>query len=669
MSINVGDAVQYFTADTTQLDQAYQRINRGSSALSGADRQVQQLDEHLESAAASAAEAGEQIEESGQRAKASMGEARGEIALLGEGIGVQLPRHVRSFVAELPGVGTALEAAFSATAVLFVLEAVVQVTEKVSAFAAELFYSTSALKETEEAIGKENEKLAELNRQYTEAKERVEAFGKSALEAAQDRTKVEQKSVEELTKELGIYQRQLAQVQQFIIEHPKHVLSLTESYEQWRAGTLTLTQAFKGYLGVLDTAEQKEKELNTLNADVTETGKKQQIAIENLTNAKQKEAKATAEETEKQRTAVERLRELQQKLSHDTMELAIAQDRLNRTATQGMGDQAQLAIDTFPPIVQQVLAAADAYRTLGITSQEALSQRVGEQRAAVQTITTAYLNHVATLKDVRMAELALLQTEEKQATLEGKNTDSLKKREVELKKLIGVEEQHGRVAKQVADQVGSAILQEGFAYGQGTITATQALRQLTSVIIQEIAKQAEVKGAAKLAEALGEVFHNPAAAAGDFAAATAWFALAGGISAAAGAVAGSSATPGTAANPISTQSSSPVGQTQQTPVSVVNTQRLAGGGLISEKTLAVIGDSITGGSAREAVIPLDDPKAASAISDALGGSQGDVHVHVKGVISADNLNKVVKKMARGINNGSARFTINQGRKIIRNSKF
>ena len=50
--------------------------------------------------------------------KADIHEAQASIALLGEEVGVKLPRHLRSFVAQLPGVASAMAAAFSATAVV-----------------------------------------------------------------------------------------------------------------------------------------------------------------------------------------------------------------------------------------------------------------------------------------------------------------------------------------------------------------------------------------------------------------------------------------------------------------------------------------------------------------------------------------------------------------------
>jgi hypothetical protein len=78
-----------------------------------------------------AKELGEITTLAGTQARESMYEARGEAELLGEMVGVHLPRHVRSFISELPGVGVALSAAFQATAVLFIIEALAKVVEKI----------------------------------------------------------------------------------------------------------------------------------------------------------------------------------------------------------------------------------------------------------------------------------------------------------------------------------------------------------------------------------------------------------------------------------------------------------------------------------------------------------------------------------------------------------
>jgi hypothetical protein len=58
-------------------------------------------------------------------------EARGTLMLLGEEIGVHIPRHLQRMIADLPGVGSALQAAFSSVAVLAMIEILVKVVEKV----------------------------------------------------------------------------------------------------------------------------------------------------------------------------------------------------------------------------------------------------------------------------------------------------------------------------------------------------------------------------------------------------------------------------------------------------------------------------------------------------------------------------------------------------------
>src|SRR6185369_5983184 len=63
--------------------------------------------------------------------KANTFEARGTLMLLGEEIGVHIPRHLQSMIASLPGVGPALSAAFSSVAVLALIEVIAKVVEKI----------------------------------------------------------------------------------------------------------------------------------------------------------------------------------------------------------------------------------------------------------------------------------------------------------------------------------------------------------------------------------------------------------------------------------------------------------------------------------------------------------------------------------------------------------
>src|SRR5581483_9610266 len=76
-------------------------------------------------------------------------EARGSLMLLGEEIGVHIPRHLQKVIADIPGVGTALTAAFTSVAALALIEVLVKIVEKNRA--------------TQEAVDKANEGVRKLN--------------------------------------------------------------------------------------------------------------------------------------------------------------------------------------------------------------------------------------------------------------------------------------------------------------------------------------------------------------------------------------------------------------------------------------------------------------------------------------------------------------------------
>ena len=86
--------------------------------------------------------------------KADIHEAQASIALLGEEVGVKLPRHLRSFVAELPGVAQAMSAAFSGAAVIGLGMIAVEQAKKI-------YEAFQHLNELPEQIGKDFDKLTQ----------------------------------------------------------------------------------------------------------------------------------------------------------------------------------------------------------------------------------------------------------------------------------------------------------------------------------------------------------------------------------------------------------------------------------------------------------------------------------------------------------------------------
>lgn len=231
MAIEVGDAVLRFLGDTTQLDASFAKVGETAEAsLAPAALTLEKLNEELVASGQSALTAyeaqrqyGEQVELTSlqlieaqreaagfgteaqiaaEEAGFSMREAKGEIALLGEELGVKVPRHLRGFLAELPGVGQALNAAFSATAVLILLQVLVEGAQKLSEFVAHTFIFTAAQEEATKAITEANKQLEDLSKQYLNASDAVEKFGKNAVQLTAENTENLTKRQEESKQKL-----------------------------------------------------------------------------------------------------------------------------------------------------------------------------------------------------------------------------------------------------------------------------------------------------------------------------------------------------------------------------------------------------------------------------------------------------------------------------------
>jgi hypothetical protein len=100
--------------------------------------------------------------ESAKQMKADMLEARGGVMVLGEEIGVHLPRHVQAFVAKLPGVAAAMSAAFAPLAVIAIAAAIFEAGKKAFEYGEKM---KDAAKKHAEAARSLTDSLAKANLQ------------------------------------------------------------------------------------------------------------------------------------------------------------------------------------------------------------------------------------------------------------------------------------------------------------------------------------------------------------------------------------------------------------------------------------------------------------------------------------------------------------------------
>lgn len=349
--IDVGDAVLKFIGDSTQLDSQFDQVGPKAQAA-------------FEPAA-------EAAEEAGERMTHSMAEARGEVALLGEEFGIRLPRHVRSFVAELPGVGEALTAAFSATAVLFLVQALAEGAEKLSKWIADVFIFTDAMKESNAEIEAQNKTLEFLSKQYEDAKNKLEALNGVTHDAEQAQIDLTKATVDQAKAELEQLKVRLANKSRW--DETKGTFKdvangiigqLVPSYE-------FLTQAEKDHAAI----QEKENSLTTI------TAKEQKALAEELKvqaeDKRQSGIKSQLSELDNQRKVALAVAQTEQEKYEIT--IAFAEKRLALLRSIGATELAQQ---------KALLADIEA-----------------EQIKHEQKITAAFINLLETVKAARASAL------------------------------------------------------------------------------------------------------------------------------------------------------------------------------------------------------------------------------------------------------------------------
>ena len=225
----------------------------------------------------------------------SMHEAKGTMALVGEELGVKIPRHIRGFIAELPGVGAAMSAAFSAFAVAGLVEVLIHGAEKLTEWISDTFIFTEAEKKAVEAIKEENKVLIELaakTKEATRERQLLAAVGNEQKIALRTKFALEDiggdpaKLKEELDKKIK-EKKQAVEASQETEEVPAAVDIGTG--EQIEGGTQS-TEAAKQ---AQESVGRLSGEIEILKAKLTEATAEQAKFNQELTNTQKESAKAS----------------------------------------------------------------------------------------------------------------------------------------------------------------------------------------------------------------------------------------------------------------------------------------------------------------------------------------------------------------------------------------
>lgn len=711
MAIEVGDAVLKALIDTSHLDGEFARV--GAEAEQGLQPATDALDgvqEGFKDAATEGNKAADEITDAGRRSSASLREARGEAALLGEEFGIRLPRHVRNFVAELPGVGTALQAAFSATAVLFIVQALFQAEQKLEAW----------LNKVPEAVKKTIEwqkGMAELYVSTKKVNDELAHFDETPLQKMQREAKAAHDEYDALLLRITTaYAQMTIQAQQnwdAVLKAKKADLDLTDAQlkkEEEKSKAADNSKLLSSIKTEIELRKQLanaqvdwQQAINGLSKENADEERYQISlkALRALAVAEEKYGKDSVDEVRKTNAQIETLQaqhalKLSEELKQQTAELTKNLAEMQKAVVEHGGVDIIL-----PKNMQQLLQFRAEAKALGVTLDVDLAQKVALAKKALADYVAMGGKDVHVINQLKEA-LAKFSTEslaarlkENKATLESAETElveakarhqnvtaieqqinALKRVQAELKKeQVAADKTKDSItrlsdsAKQSAQELGDAVA----SAMQGMLTHQETFgKAMEKAVLGVIAKQAQAWGQYYIGIGTAELLTGDPSGGLVLAEGVALEALAGVLGAIGSGVNsgnGASGTAGTAygSGKNNYQYGSSVSDTTSqagSGRSTVGVQGFADGGLVSAPTLAMIGE----GGGREAVIPLDDPEAMRAIRGGDGsGGGGDTHFHVNvhGLISDGDLGKVMKKMSNMVSRGRGSLNSSSTFKVTR----
>ncbi len=636
--IQVGDAVIEFLGNTQQLDGSIDGLNaKIESGMSRASQSVGQLDDALDNAGETATEAGGVIDEAMEKSTVNVREARGEAMLLGEAFGVHLPRHVTSFVATLPGVGEALESAFAATAVIFIAEAIVKLTEKVTDFISTTFIYTQAMKEADAITTSLNATILENEANIEKLNTAYDAMTMTPMQL--------------LTKQLDDVNAKIAHQQ-----------------EEFRAASDEMYGYRNGLIQLTDAEKKQSENIIISNKTVMEALSDENRNLSTQIDKLYSDAARKAKEASEKNMAT--FNELMQQQRNYAGQLSLELSNLIEKANSelsGIRFPEELTAPGLNKISAGFAAADAAAQKYGVTlKSDLVDQMIDMQKA---------FDAMAKSENVDQGGLAAF----------GKQIDALREKIATFGNPQSVNQvnQFFEAFTKGGQQSSAAISGFGDAYGNALGKAIageegfgQAMKTATKQFIDQIGMRALTQGMYYAAQGVADLFWFPERAATDFEASAMFLAIGAAGVASASAIGGGASSGGAGGSYSGSGTTGNITSgTGGAPGPATTTTKLAGGGLITSPTMAMIGDAPGGGAADEAVMPLDSPEAMAKIAAALGphlggGSDGSSHTFngsFFGSLRHSDLKRLTRQINQAVNKGTATLKSTQTGRIIKRS--
>ncbi|MCU1270995.1 MAG: hypothetical protein JWN74_2289 [Acidobacteriaceae bacterium] len=502
------------------------KLAPAQAAINATSDSVDQMTGRMAVSSRGAVEMGEVTLLSGEKVKESMYEARGEAALLGEQFGIHLPRHVRSFIAELPGVGQALSSAFEATAILFVIQAIIQAAEKMSAWVSETFIFTEAMKASNASIAATNKAILEQVAAYGKAQKALEEFGltgsaltqskindltesinknKNAVRAAEDQLYGLRNGFVGVTGEASTYENKVNQLTATIKTQTEQLTLFQEQHDAQQ--TAEVVKAEEERIAAVKTASQARISVAEsealLKLAITGGSYSRILAVENKANEDQlnNQIRAIALRISALTFEGDKTKGERQKLSADIEKLIDEHNNKIRaiyakafTELRQLGKEPIPLVTEAPPGMDEISNAitkgfqqADAAaKGLGITLQSNLHSGLAAAYDAYDKLIQLQKVGIVTQRDVDKGYVALVKAELNFALQTGASSDAVRKLVTELRQLLQVQLQqaiasHGGV--QQIQQLQKAIQNLDHDFGK----SKNAIKEWEQALTTELA--------------------------------------------------------------------------------------------------------------------------------------------------------------------------------------
>lgn len=250
-----------------------------SSAIGKVSEQATGLGADLKQIGAAGVEAGAQVSEGMEKANYSMTEARHAAHLLGEEIGVKVPRALQSIIASSETVGPALAAAFSAIAIPAFVELGTKVVEKLTDMVSEVFIYTESMKNADAATRELNNAIETQEKRLDAAEKAFARVGLSASALAN------LKIGDDLRENLSSIQESLGKANE----------KIEEQGAWWKTALNAASDYFLGTTKMIDEAVSQEQELknNQIQAAKAEEEARKDAATRAATVEKEEMVKFT----------------------------------------------------------------------------------------------------------------------------------------------------------------------------------------------------------------------------------------------------------------------------------------------------------------------------------------------------------------------------------------